>query len=202
MPICHHCGKKLSSNQRLKTHISAVHDTSYAHTMKGSDYDVNSEHMDTFSQQSGQTEDIFHDQLSTASDSESEMDEDHDDEEVWLWVMQKVMGETGRPDLIKPDGSAYDSKKLLRAIRDEVKQFVNMMEHLTETRVFSEIEKEKDRLTERGYDDDEATNAAWKNRQYLIKKEVVKPFIEHMQSLDSENEDEEEEEEEEEKEES
>ena len=199
MPICHLCGKKLSSNQRLKTHASAVHDTSNAQTMKGSDYDGDSVYMDTFSQQSDQTEED--DQLSTTGDSESEMDEDND-ADVWLWVMQKVMGESGRPDLIKPDGSEYDSKKILRAIRDEVKQFVNMMERLTDTMVFLEIEKEKDRLCEQGYDDDEATNAAWKNRQYLIKKEVVKPFIELIQSLDSENEEEEEEEEEEDEEES
>ena len=165
--------------------------------MKGSERDIYSDSMDTFSQQSDQTEDIDNDELSTAGDSESEMDDENEDDEVWLWVMKNVIGQSGRPDLIKPDGSKYDSKKLLRAIRDEVKQFVNMMERLTETRVFSAIEKEKDRLSEQGYDDDEATNAAWKNRQYLVKKEVVKPFIEFMLSSDSENEAEDEEEDEE-----
>lgn len=105
---------------------------------------------------------------------------DNDDGEVWRWVMERIIGESGRPDLLIPDGSKYDTTKLTKAIRDEVENLMNVTNQLIDTEVYSEIEKEKARLVEQGYEGEEAMKAAWQRRRYLVKETIIKPVNDMM----------------------
>ena len=122
------------------------------------------------------------------SDNASDMSTDSiSDEDVWHRVMDQITGETCRPDLIKPDVNKYDSKKLLKVLRMHVEDLIKFAHKVENTDIYDAISKEKSRLEEIGYEEDEAVLTAWKNRQYLLKTKVLKPFIEQIDINEEEN---------------
>ena len=103
-------------------------------------------------------------------------------EEVWQRVMREVIGDM---DLSGPGEPKYKTKKIVKAIRVYVEDMIDFVNRLQNTDIYEAISKEKNRLERAGYQDEEAIQSAWKNRQYLLKMHVIQPFIENRETEDS-----------------
>ena len=143
----------------------------------------------------------------------SEDDDTSDaDDESWNWVMDKVIESKNKngkfSDLVK--GSKWNNKKVIQALRNEVENLKENLNHIESSEVYQKIEEEKGRLEDHGANESDATKQAWSNNYYLIKRKVINNFgipepikeegEEEKEEGEEKEEDEEEEEEEEEEE--
>ena len=123
---------------------------------------------------------ILYDSISEENESISEEDDSVREEGVWHNVMKDVISENDRSELTKPGESKYSTKKLGKAIRFYVVDITTHACEIEESEIYEAINEEQMRLEKNGYEEDEAIVAAWKNRQFLLKKKVIQPFLEQM----------------------
>jgi hypothetical protein len=176
MPACEYCSKILSSNQRLQTHMASIHQLESVNndSEQESVEDDESQNTGSINSKDMDTDNACDSQSSISGDDQDDLDVDA---EVWIWLVASIIGDEDRLDLLKSDGSKYDSKKLVRAIRDKVEELIRMTNHLVSTKVYRKIESEKQKLMRNGYSDDEAIKTAWKKRHYLVKNKVIGPTM-------------------------
>jgi hypothetical protein len=124
-------------------------------------------------------------------DEKDQEDEDEqDDDYVWDRIMSEVLDSEGGPNSFKKEeGEKFDTKKLTKAIGNLVEDYIEFAGQIQDTDVYSEIDKEKQRLIENGYEEEEACKAAWNNRKYLVKKYMVEPFSKKVQEQETNDDD-------------
>ena len=135
---------------------------------------------------------VHEEQSAEDTDTESEYeDEDADDDSPSLWakvINQAVLSEK---DKMKGSDGVVKSSKVIKAIKNAVNEHLTLADEIREDAVFLKIEATKDRLIDEGYDSDEAIDAAWDNRKYLVEKEIINPNQELLLSDSEEEEDDE-----------
>jgi hypothetical protein len=152
--------------------------------------DMNSQAPDEDSE-SGDTDPVSETESSDdGSDHELLNSKKCDDAAVWVWIMTQIVHGDDDDSLMKTDDATYNTKKLVKAIREKVEELVKMTGYLVDTDIYQKIEKEKERFEKQGYGEDEATNAAWKKRRYLVKKEVIEPIYQELIKAGKESSDE------------
>ena len=113
---------------------------------------------------------------------EDEEGANEEDIDIWKRIMSEIIGEGGRPDLMKEGGDKYDTKKLSKAIRNLAEDYVKFGNEVENSELYDEIGREKTRLENNRYGEKEAISAAWKNRKYLVKLHAITPFMKKLQS--------------------
>ena len=158
--------------------MEAIHGM-YNSTQKGYGEQEEIEDEEDMSSEVGDESDANTDSRETNKSATSDEQSEVSDEEVWQRVMREVIGDTELPGEPK-----YKTKKIVKAIRDYVEDMIDFVNRLQNTDIYEAISKEKKRLEQAGYQDEEAIQSAWKNRQYLLKMHVIEPFIESKENED------------------
>lgn len=183
MPVCNICSRILSSNQRLRTHLESHHGVQEERESVRSDAESD---IDSESMQSEQTDISDNDSISTkskANDGDTKSVENDDDvDDLWLRVMAEVVGIAGGRALMNEEGTKLATKKTMKQIRDYVEDIVAFAQEIENSDVYDTIRDEKLKLEGDGYSEKEARIVAWKKRKYLIKQEVIEPFLELCQN--------------------
>jgi hypothetical protein len=108
-------------------------------------------------------------------------EEDSDYKEVWHRIVTEVMEKDGVQYFKKEGKDKFDTKRVIKAIRDNAEDYVKFGNQIENTDMYGQLQKEKDRLENNDYDSDEAEIVAWKNRKYLVKKLVINPFLDKIE---------------------
>lgn len=182
MHDCKFCGKILSSGQRLKTHIMAMHKkpTNYWDSDDQDQSNSESEETDVGSDVS-ETED---------NEDENEIADEKNEEElaVWSQIIHLLVCKDKEDVDIETEDGALCKKKLFKLIRNGAEDLVELIDQLRATKVYSRIHEEKRRLEKNKYEEDEAVRSAWKNRKYMIMKNIVEPYLNSLNSEDEQDE--------------
>lgn len=185
---CHICSKSLSTKQRLMTHLQTHGNNTEQYDLESNESvnsDSDSNHScahDSFKDESSRMDDD-----DSCNDESSHIDDDDDDnvsnesvtdEQVWDRVMSQIFDGNTREDFMNDDCTEYSMKKIRKKTRDYVEDLVQLADDIRQTDVYENLCNEKQRLENKGYEEDEAEIMAWKNRKYMIIKRVILPFIE------------------------
>ena len=120
-------------------------------------------------------------------DADNEDEDEEDSPSVWAKVITHVVQQES--DNLKNSAGIVKASKVVMAIKTVVNNHLDLADEIRQDNVFLKIAATKDRLISEGYDSDEATEAAWENRKYLVEKEIIYPNKEILLS-DSEEEEE------------
>ena len=139
--------------------------------------------------ESEQGEECEHEEV---EEEEDEVMSEDDTPSVWL----KVIGHLAlhEKEGMKDSEGNIEIEKVAELVKMVVERHLTTADEIREDDVFSKIDATKDRLMEEGYESDEATDAAWDSRKFLVEREIINPHLEMLLSESDEDEDEEEEE--------
>lgn len=186
MPVCNICELNLASAQTLKGHMENIHgvrveDKRMKEWSDGSTYGSD-DSMESavppntsFPEKGNSIEVYSSDDSGSDHTGDGEDDDSSDDGDSWLWVMEKVIESKNKngkfSDLVK--GSKWNTKKVIKALRNEVENLKEKLNKIECSDVYQKIEEEKGRLEDLGGEENDAIKQAWANNYYLIKRKVI-----------------------------
>jgi hypothetical protein len=100
----------------------------------------------------------------TQTDMSTDSEDEEEQKEAWLSLMHMVFGD--HIEIITKDTSR--DFMALNRLRARLNAMDRTVELIQQSAPYQAIEKEKDMLLERKYDEDEADQMAWLNRRYLV----------------------------------
>ena len=112
---------------------------------------------------------------SNGDGDEEEDVEENNEQQTWKTIINIIL--ESEADLTDNDGNIKLSK-VANEIKTSIQWHINIAASIRGTDVFKQIQKTTKKLEKQGYEPDEAVDAAWKMRKYLIKKEIVQPNLE------------------------
>ena len=177
---CKICQRAFYSSQTLKRHMSTVHEV-LSHDGSDSDSDSDSAEDLVPSDEALNESDNGSDKSSSSDDDEHEgMEEDksfeasNDDEpSIWIEIIETVLKD-GK-EVFQNDDGTIKTSKLIKKIRDITEWHLSTADAIRDTDVFKQINKTEKQFMKQGYEDDEALNAAWNMREFLVRKEIINP---------------------------
>jgi len=115
------------------------------------------------------------DMKSASEDSAKEdesSDEDDKESEVWERVILEALATVEDPevDTLKDVFQEPFLGRIIKAIRHVLDDYTSVAEVIENSDVCSKIENTKQHLEEKGYGENEATEAAWEQRKFLVKR--------------------------------
>lgn len=176
---CSICDRKFSNSWNRKRHERIAHSAKDSVISEDSIYDdddLDSDHENT---EDSSSEESTNEETDSSTEDESENDEAWgelidivlDDIDVTPYDVQNAEEFMQNPDLVK---------LLIKGVMKNTQNLLQLSDKLENTDLYRKINLTQARLMLKGYDKEEATEAAWKSRKFLLMR-ILKENIDVIQ---------------------